>query len=259
MKKLLCLTIVLALVAPVMAQEILCWPTVGNTLKSTSLVPSPYLYSRAMYHYPLVKFDLSGIASADDIVSATLKLHGNYMEDVSGWGSWQHEDPNDDVHDCYVKINRVLTPWSPNSNMLKSDIDAGTPWAGGGAFDMKYDGTGVDLSAVIADCPPVAYIGPPDVWFEGSYHTTADITQLVKDWVSGAVPDNGLSTVVHKWVDDQGVNCGGMQINWSPPGGAYGPPEGDNDGRPVISVIIPEPITLSLLSLGALALLRRRR
>ena len=50
-----------------------------------------------------------------------------------------------------------------------------------------------------------------------------------------------------------------LGLYWSPPGGAYGPPEGDNDGRPVISVIIPEPITLSLLSLGALALLRRRR
>ncbi len=268
MKKLLCLTVVLALVAPAMAA-----PSTNIWAEHvfTGRPANPTVdYSNGVTRVGgewvnIFKFDVSGITDANDVGRATLWLRSNYFEDNSNSNDWQ---PIGDT-DFYGKLSPVIQSWTiGDAGYGYRDVTSSLGWGDGNDYiDDSWDGSSPDMGASIADLytPFDRGITLPDgPWglHTGNpahslrYHMKVDITDLVKSWVDGSVPNYGVSVIVAPWLDGNSVRHGTNQANIKPNLGAPGAAEWG--GNPVIE-IVPEPATMSLLAIGGLAALIRRK
>ena len=273
MKKFLCLTIVLALVAPAMAVQLETYATQTNQLKisAADTTYSVNLNSRKGERIPLAKFDNlatdMGAYTAGDIVSAQLRLHATFMEDATLFGSRQpHQDSN-----AYGRVNPMLHSYDIDPTWNESDNSGNVQWLGNNNLGGSFDGFSTDTGNFDYDAPEAEFyvpLGMPAVsWplplvgdekIDDRYQTDADITQLVKDWVSGARPNYGMFIGLYvDVIDAEGDQHGTNQINWD---GGNGPNlSGDWWGNAVITITVPEPATMSFLALGGLAALIRRK
>ena len=262
MKKLLTLTIVLALVAPAMAAETRIWANNGNQLYVNNPDSSyTQLASRTDWRWSLVKFDdltstltTAGVDS-NDITSAMLRMRCNYIVDMSGSAEWQ---PIGDT-DAYVRINPMLHDWGANTHatLNHSDADASIQWLGQdgspGAWDPYRTEMGnYDYGASVADTimplarPFVGWPDPPagDPLMDDRYNFEIDITDLVKDWVNGVVTNYGIYIGLYTWLDPVLTSTwhGTNQVNFTG-NDPYGEPnEGQWYGPPVISVYDTGPV-----------------
>ncbi len=304
MKKLLCLTIVLALVAPAMAwtpyaNQTLVFASMGSGIRAGGGNHAPKgewgTYSREGYEYTLLRFDdltgtdsaTTGITySASDIVSAELWLTAGYIETMGAGGQWGATPDSNG----YAKLFEVTTPWEANNvNEAYSKQDTTTPWGGGGSFNANPT-TSPDLDLIgdfVVPNPRVGIGGPLPVQsspgevsnpatINNRYHAKIDVTDLFKGWIGGTTDNNGMGITVSSWYadgDPNNVRQGSLQVNWFAGTSQYAnhDPNGwikyweDPGyyfwwGPPVISVYVPEPATMSLLAIGGVvALLRRKR
>jgi len=119
---------------------------------------------------------------------------------------------------------------------------AQTDWAGGTnngpVAGLDYDTTGLAQSALFTNNAPL-----PSIWLD------IDITNIVADWYDGSIANEGVFLMGTTGQEAIGFINDALYAspNWI--------------GKvPILEVeYVPEPMTMSLLALGGVALIRRRR
>ncbi len=289
MKKLLCLTIVVAIVAPAMAwtpyeNQTLVFGNTGAGIRANGGDHAPKgelgPYSRESWEYALLRFDnltgadgtTTGITypDANTITSAKLWLTSGYIETMSPGGDWGATPDSN----AYSQLMIVETPWEAgNVNEMYSNQSSQIGWGDGTQLFNASTTTSPDLtfhSDFVVDNPRAGIGGPlptqtspADVNIPATindrYMASIDITDLFKDWLTGARDNNGVSLLTNSWYeggDPNNTRRGSIQCNWfvgtSQLGGNPPDPNGWINyyedpgywywwGPPVISVIQGEP------------------
>ncbi len=294
MKKFLCLTIVLAFAVQAMGYwepyegQSLVFGNTGAGIRAGGGDHEPkghhtLTYSREWYEYTLLRFDnlvgnIGGAPNstpitytdANTITSAKLWLQSGYIETMSPGGQWGATPDSN----AYVKLLTDETPWSPNNvNEMYSNRINQTGWGDGTQLFNAHPVTSPDVTSYadfVIDNPRVPIGGPlptqtsPDnvnnpVTINDRYHASIDITDLFKDWLTGARDNNGVALTISSWYennDPNNVRRGTLQNNWFVGTSQYGgnPPDPNGWinyyedpgywywwGPPVISVFQGEP------------------
>lgn len=204
----------------------------------------------------LIRFDVTALAGQySQINSITLNVYPQDHTDVLGPGT------NTNTMQVF-EINTLNGAWlegttagapqngSPSWGNLAYDPTTPTPWVGGGGLGTP--GTGYDAtplgSTVWNGSTPNNDAGNP---FSISLLTgnTAALTSLINDWSSGSNPGMLL-----RGLNEPGNAYVVMRVNSADNGTAALRPELIIDYTP-----IPEPASIGLLALGAVALCVRRR
>ncbi len=133
-------------------------------------------------------------------------------------------------------VSCFFTTFAPTATGFK--VPGSLKFWAGVQYDNNAGGTGASLAqlsnlgqAFFADVPDVGYSNPNEYWFGLS--------------ANNGFPNNVGTPQVQGFVDDFGYPAGGA------------PPV--NFGWEFVSPAVPEPMTMGLLGLGAIALIRRRR
>jgi hypothetical protein len=136
------------------------WPDANYGASKTLVVA----HQSASIRHTLLQFALERIPSGSNVTSATLELYSN----TSSWGS------------TTLNVYRITSSWEEGEEIAKS---------GPGANWFKSD-TSIDWSTPGGDYDPqsIASATTPG----GPGWVSWDITSLVKDWVSGQIPNHGL-------------------------------------------------------------------
>ncbi len=189
-------------------------------LANTNLDPWGVLgVTKAKDHnlHTLIQFDLNGVPyEASQITSATLNLRVALQGDVLGG-----EVPTED-YPIEVQVYRTTQNWNEST----------VTWSTKPSYD----------SSTLIDSQVIDTI---DIW------VSFDVTDLVKDWVSGSVSNFGFYLVQTDEVRTDTDKAVGATFY----GAGY---TGNTSYRPYLQ-IVPEPTSLGVLGLGAGVLLRRRR
>jgi len=171
----------------------------------------------------LIQFDLGAVPSGEPIIQATLRLYGMPWEQAA---------------ETETHLYRVTGPWE--------EYEAAWNFA---SFDRDWTNPGGDFvgrSGQQASDPYASLSGPSVMgWYEW------DATAIVREWHSGLSPNHGFALAGPMsnrlvYVSREGrFEIGGYEGN-----------------RPELVVrygAVPEPTTLVMVSLAAVAALRRRR
>ena len=250
MKKLLCLTIVLAIVAPATAwtpyeNQTLVFGNTGALIRANEGdhdplgdANNPSLYSREWWTYSLLRFDnltgadgtTTGITypDANTITSAKLWLTSGYIETIAPGGDWGATPDSN----AYCKLLTVETPWEAgNVNEMYSNQSAQTGWGDGSQLFNAHPEPSPDItfhSDFVIDNPRAGIGGPLPTQtspaevnlpatINDRYMASIDITDLFKDWLTGARDNNGVALTTNSWWEDDDPNLtrhGSLQNNW---------------------------------------------
>jgi len=185
----------------------------------------------------LMTFDTSGIPATDKVWQATLKLI--QMDNVSQGGRRD--------------LTYRTAVYGINSGVYLENTTSWNNWVGM-AGNSSYNP--VDDYLASGDVSFLGYMGnEPDLHDTGALcvFNDADLIALVQDWVDGNKDNLGLML---RWADDGGVAPPAGTDMWA----TYANHENPTlNGPQLVINHVPEPATLSLLVLGGLALIRRRK
>lgn len=237
------------------------WPGDSPNGTGTSLVVGPetvwgpgteyYCVSLLGVADIFTKLPNATISGGDDILSATFRIRHRWPSGGELIGvhqvtsNWLYEGSELAV----TALHRVpggMNPWWAADLGKTEGVD--TEWVGFSAAD--YDPT------------PVGTITITDPSFGVAYDI--DITSVVKDWADGVGMGNqGLALVfalygqeLEDWLISSGGNAPYFNASERTTSGI---PGGGSSGPEWIITYTPEPATIGLLAVGAVALIRRRR
>jgi hypothetical protein len=197
----------------------------------------------------LLRFDVSSLAGEDYILTVTLRLYQKGT-DVTNLALFLVNDaganPNSNWEEgtdtgSYSNGWWNRTSWSYCNRGISDSWDGGS---GGGTL-------GTNLATVAAT--PGIDGAPVDFIFTGSF---AFLKSLMNQWATDSVTDNGRGAFATPDVNEATPNAGMLLLG---NGASFYSSENANGLGPVLIVEVPEPATLSLLALGGLALLRKRK
>jgi hypothetical protein len=167
----------------------------------------------------LLKFNLPAGISASDVQSATLSLYSNWNAGT-----------------LYAYQLASGANWNTNANY--SSCDGSNPWP-----DVNSSGsTQVGASAITSTVKSVSV--PTSGW------VTLDVTDIVKNWTNGQT-NNGFILQSFNWVSS------GWGSGNAPFLGFYSSEYSTNYALTPKLTIVPEPVSLVMIGLGALVLRRK--
>lgn len=187
----------------------------------------------------LLGWDLSSIPSGATVTSATLTLRGAQFYNNTG-------------ADVDVEIHSIIpgNPWTETSAGWVN-YDGSNAWGNtgtGGTTSGGLPGTGNWLGATLGT---VTLPNASPTFSTFGTDPAIDLTSLVQQWINGSTANIGITIAIEGGTTDQAwffipnvdhVNHAGL----------------DHGPFLTIEYDIPEPASLGLVGLGALALLRRR-
>ncbi|MBN1436576.1 MAG: DNRLRE domain-containing protein [Sedimentisphaerales bacterium] len=182
----------------------------------------------------MVKFDLSSVDTTghDDLMSATLTMHikegcSSAVDTVKVW-----------------QMNDVVD-WTTDATMVTYDGTNDWPDLIGLGYPVPYASS---IPSSLVEAAPVTTNNTDITW---------DVTDIVRSWLFDGKGNMGFLIGVHDAIEGApGYSSNPVVVFWPE---EYAAAEGDATLAARLDVVVPEPMTMSLLGLGGLVGLLRRR